>query len=201
MVHLDCSFITHISANTNVTSGDMAKLLYKINMTSTLTFRITDSQMIKLYEFTCTYTTSVFLHSDGAGYPHFVEEPSSAVVTKSSSKVVLRCRADPVGTEVRWLYNGSELSTNHRPGFRIEDGELHILSFRQGAKDMLHVGLYQCIANNSYGAIISKEARLEVAGKYIYIYVPEYMLMDPGFIIEKKLSFYLLIFFFFFKLI
>lgn len=94
------------------------------------------------------------MHSDLA--PYFISEPLSAI-QKLSGTVELRCSAGPVTTHVSWLHNGSRLDRN-MDQIKIHQGTLTLLSLSPSL-----VGSYQCVANNSVGAIISRPAMVSTA--------------------------------------
>ena len=96
--------------------------------------------------------------------PSFRREPES-VVAKQHTKVVLRCRADPDGTRIGWKSNGDVVIPNKEAGITIKPGKLILRSFRNSDVFSDHGGIYQCVANNSIGTIISKEAILTRAGE------------------------------------
>lgn len=94
--------------------------------------------------------------------PRFVVEPQS-VIARSGSSIVLYCTVEPEATTVRWMVNGSYLTSQKRRGFDMRDGSnLRIMSFNQ-PDSLLHEGLYQCVASNLLGTIVSREARVEAA--------------------------------------
>ncbi|XP_073095631.1 cell adhesion molecule-related/down-regulated by oncogenes isoform X2 [Manis javanica] len=107
---------------------------------------------------TLLYVTLLFLcpsvNSDLA--PYFVSEPLSAV-QKLGGPVVLHCSAKPVTAHISWLRNGKRLDRNVEQ-IKIHQGTLTILSLEPS-----HTGRYQCIANNSVGAILSGLATVAIA--------------------------------------
>src|SRR6218665_2374691 len=95
--------------------------------------------------------------------PRFLVQPQS-VIARPGSSLVLYCTVEPEATAVRWMVNGSYLTSQKRRGFEIRDGSnLRIMSFNQ-PDTLLHEGLYQCVASNSLGTIVSRESRVEAAG-------------------------------------
>ncbi len=92
----------------------------------------------------------------------FRKEPTSEYV-KRNSRVKLKCKADPKEADIRWVYNGQPVTeTDIALGMSVRRGNLVIEAFQ----DERHQGDYQCIASNDGGAIISREAHLQVACKY-----------------------------------
>ena len=96
--------------------------------------------------------------------PEFTEEPTSQYV-RLGSPVSLVCRARPASTQIWWLFGGRRIRTDPQRGYRIDNGVLIIESFQKRG-GLSHAGVYRCVANNSYGAVISQQAILDKAGNY-----------------------------------
>lgn len=90
--------------------------------------------------------------------PYFISEPVSAV-QKLGSPVVLHCSAKPVTARISWLHNGKRLDRNTEQ-IKIHRGTLTILSLNPSL-----AGCYQCVANNSVGAVVSGPATVSAAGE------------------------------------
>ncbi|XP_051012113.1 cell adhesion molecule-related/down-regulated by oncogenes isoform X1 [Acomys russatus] len=88
--------------------------------------------------------------------PYFISEPLSAV-QKLGRPVVLHCSAKPVTARISWLHNGKRLDRSMEQ-IKIHQGTLTILSLNPSLS-----GCYQCIANNSIGAILSGPATVSTA--------------------------------------
>lgn len=88
--------------------------------------------------------------------PYFISEPLSAV-QKLGRPVVLHCSAKPVTARISWLHNGKRLDRNTEQ-IKIHRGTLTILSLNPSLS-----GCYQCVANNSVGAIVSSPATVSAA--------------------------------------
>ncbi|XP_031201209.1 cell adhesion molecule-related/down-regulated by oncogenes [Mastomys coucha] len=88
--------------------------------------------------------------------PYFISEPLSAV-QKLGRPVVLNCSAKPVTARISWLHNGKRLDRNTEQ-IKIHRGTLTILSLNPSLS-----GCYQCVANNSVGAIVSGPATVSAA--------------------------------------
>ncbi|XP_037697830.1 cell adhesion molecule-related/down-regulated by oncogenes [Choloepus didactylus] len=88
--------------------------------------------------------------------PYFISEPLSAV-QKLGGPIVLHCSAKPVTAHISWLFNGKRLDRNMEE-IKIHQGTLTILSLNPFLS-----GSYQCIANNSIGAIVSGPATISPA--------------------------------------
>ncbi|NWU93677.1 CDON protein, partial [Upupa epops] len=83
--------------------------------------------------------------------PHFVSEPVSTV-QKPGGSVHLRCSADPPTAHLTWLFNGKPLDSVAGE-VEIQAGSLTIVSLGPSTS-----GRYQCVANSSVGAIVSRPA-------------------------------------------
>ncbi|XP_057605710.1 cell adhesion molecule-related/down-regulated by oncogenes isoform X3 [Hippopotamus amphibius kiboko] len=88
--------------------------------------------------------------------PYFISEPLSAV-QKLGGPVVLHCSAKPVTAHISWLHNGKRLDRNVEQ-IKVHQGTLSILSLNPSLS-----GYYQCVANNSIGAIVSGPATVSTA--------------------------------------
>ncbi|XP_070313469.1 cell adhesion molecule-related/down-regulated by oncogenes isoform X2 [Odocoileus virginianus] len=88
--------------------------------------------------------------------PYFVSEPLSAV-QKPGGPVALHCSAKPVTARISWLHNGKRLDRNVEQ-IKVHQGTLTILSLNPSL-----AGYYQCVANNSIGAILSGPATISTA--------------------------------------
>ncbi|XP_054448747.1 cell adhesion molecule-related/down-regulated by oncogenes [Pteronotus mesoamericanus] len=88
--------------------------------------------------------------------PYFTSEPLSAV-QKLGGPVVLHCSAKPVTAHITWLHNGKRLDRSLEQ-VKIHQGTLTLLSLSPSL-----LGHYQCVANNSVGAVVSGPATVSVA--------------------------------------
>ncbi|KAM8989206.1 cell adhesion molecule-related/down-regulated by oncogenes isoform 1-T2 [Ara ararauna] len=88
--------------------------------------------------------------------PRFISEPSSTV-QKSDAHVQLRCSAEPSSALLSWLFNGKRLDSEVGE-VEIQSGSLTIISLSLATS-----GLYQCVANSSMGAIVSRPATVSMA--------------------------------------
>lgn len=89
--------------------------------------------------------------------------------------IILDCHAkgeSPI--DVRWLKNGAKVAENHRV-YLLANGSLYISEVESRRGDKSDEGLYQCLAQNKYGAILSQKARLTIASKQLIYFkeVPE----------------------------
>uniref|UniRef100_A0A8C3KPW7 Contactin 2 n=1 Tax=Calidris pygmaea TaxID=425635 RepID=A0A8C3KPW7_9CHAR len=91
--------------------------------------------------------------------PVFEEQPVHTLFPEGSAeeKVTLSCRAraSPPAT-YRWKMNGTEIKMEPDSRYRLVAGDL-VISNPVKAKD---AGSYQCVASNSRGTVVSREASL-----------------------------------------
>lgn len=79
--------------------------------------------------------------------------------------IVLDCHAKgepPI--DVRWLKNGAKVAESQRV-YPLSNGSLYISEVESRRGDKSDEGLYQCLARNKYGAILSQKARLTIASE------------------------------------
>ena len=111
--------------------------------------------------------------------PYFTLEPRSSVVRRGDS-LTLRCTASATAASpaaesttidedddliITWTHNGAalhNLSSAAAVSATLVTSRVHLSSF--GAADE---GLYQCIASNALGAVISRPATLQLACQHI----------------------------------
>ncbi|XP_005019690.3 cell adhesion molecule-related/down-regulated by oncogenes isoform X1 [Anas platyrhynchos] len=87
--------------------------------------------------------------------PHFTSEPLSTV-QKSGAPIQLHCSAEPSTAHISWLFNGEPLDS--RLGeVEIQSGSLTIVSLSLSTS-----GHYQCIANSTVGAVVSRAAAISI---------------------------------------
>ncbi|XP_074018448.1 cell adhesion molecule-related/down-regulated by oncogenes [Numenius arquata] len=87
--------------------------------------------------------------------PHFISEPLSTV-QKPGGPVQLHCSAEPSTARLSWLFNGEPLDSKVGE-VEIQSGALTILSLGLSTS-----GHYQCVANSSVGAIVSRPATVSM---------------------------------------
>uniref|UniRef100_A0AAY4DAN2 Contactin 4 n=1 Tax=Denticeps clupeoides TaxID=299321 RepID=A0AAY4DAN2_9TELE len=94
--------------------------------------------------------------------PVFTQEPSDSIFPLSSddNKVFINCKAkgNPP-PNYRWKFNGREVGINADASYSLVEGNL-LISNPQATQ---HDGVYQCIAANPFGTVVSREARVEFA--------------------------------------
>ncbi|XP_038617776.1 contactin-5 isoform X2 [Tachyglossus aculeatus] len=94
--------------------------------------------------------------------PVFVQEPDDVVFPADSDekKVALDCEARGNPAPIyRWLQNGTEIDLESDYRYSLIEGNF-IISSPSEAKDS---GYYQCLASNTFGSILSREAILQFA--------------------------------------
>ncbi|XP_054659213.1 cell adhesion molecule-related/down-regulated by oncogenes isoform X1 [Grus americana] len=87
--------------------------------------------------------------------PRFISEPLSTV-QKSGGPIQLRCSAEPSAARLSWLFNGVPLHSEAGE-VEIQSGSLTIVSLSLSTS-----GRYQCIANSSVGAVVSRPATVSM---------------------------------------
>uniref|UniRef100_A0A672I590 Protogenin n=1 Tax=Salarias fasciatus TaxID=181472 RepID=A0A672I590_SALFA len=85
------------------------------------------------------------------------------VTVMRKEAVILDCQArGEAPIDVRWLKNEVKVVENERV-YRLSNGSLYIAEVESRRGDKSDEGLYQCLAQNKYGAILSQKARLTIA--------------------------------------
>uniref|UniRef100_A0A8C0QIN4 Contactin 4 n=1 Tax=Chelonoidis abingdonii TaxID=106734 RepID=A0A8C0QIN4_CHEAB len=94
--------------------------------------------------------------------PVFIQEPNNVIFPLDSEekKVKLSCevKGNPKPT-IRWKLNGTSVDVGMDYRYSIVGGSLLI----NNPNKTQDIGMYQCIATNSFGTIVSREARLQFA--------------------------------------
>ncbi|XP_007936297.1 contactin-5 [Orycteropus afer afer] len=113
--------------------------------------------------FNLYHSSEAFKQDESVDYgPVFVQEPDDIIFPTDSDekKVALNCevRGNPVPS-YRWLRNGTEIDIESDYRYSLIDGAF-IISNPSEAKDSGH---YQCLAANTFGSILSREAILQFA--------------------------------------
>ncbi|KAM3601676.1 uncharacterized protein V6R79_016599 [Siganus canaliculatus] len=99
--------------------------------------------------------------------PRIVHHPSDVVV-KVGSPASLSCRAEGgPNLTIEWLKNGQPLEMGKGDGqlqpLALSEGSLFFLSVGGGKRGPSHEGVYACVASNSAGKAVSRNASLYVA--------------------------------------
>ncbi|KAM3620814.1 uncharacterized protein V6R79_002436 [Siganus canaliculatus] len=94
--------------------------------------------------------------------PVFTQEPSDSIFPLSTDdkQVFLNCKAkgNPP-PHYRWKVDGGEVNTVSDPNYSLVEGNLLITN----PNVISHGGVYQCIATNAFGTIVSREAKVQFA--------------------------------------
>ncbi|XP_069499625.1 contactin-4-like isoform X2 [Ambystoma mexicanum] len=94
--------------------------------------------------------------------PAFIQEPTDVIfpLDPEEKRVRLSCevQGNPKPT-LRWKLNGNEVDPEMDGRYLLEDDGLVITN----PNKTLDTGTYRCIASNSFGAIVSREAKLQFA--------------------------------------
>ena len=123
--------------------------------------------------------------SASASAPYFTVEPRSSVV-RSAGTVSLLCTASSTASRhsvaesdepthhdmtITWTHNGVAL--DNQSAAVSSSSSSSSVSSRVYMSSFSHAdeGLYQCIANNSLGAVISRPASLHLARQFIVIFI------------------------------
>lgn len=91
--------------------------------------------------------------------PYFTQEPTSAVIPPGAS-LTLPCRVHPPDSVVRWFFLGEIVENENSYGFKLVGTDLVIPSLPSDNSDY---GVYQCLAQNSHGSILSRRAKISKA--------------------------------------
>ncbi|XP_053310311.1 contactin-2 isoform X2 [Spea bombifrons] len=105
------------------------------------------------------------------GYgPVFEEQPQSTLYSEDSAEeqVAFSCRARAIPPATyRWKLNGTDLNLVANSSYQMVGGNLVISSPTQSK----HAGIYQCVATNPRGTVVSSEALLRFG--YLYNFSSE----------------------------
>ncbi|XP_060035698.1 contactin-5 isoform X2 [Erinaceus europaeus] len=109
------------------------------------------------------HSSDAFKQDESVDYgPVFLQEPDDIIFPTDSEekKIALNCevRGNPA-PGYRWLRNGTEIDLESDYRYSLIDGSF-IISNPSEAKDS---GLYQCLATNALGSVLSREAILQFA--------------------------------------
>ncbi|MEQ2280976.1 hypothetical protein AMECASPLE_025676 [Ameca splendens] len=98
--------------------------------------------------------------------PVFTQEPSDSIFPMSTGDklVFINCRAkgNPP-PHYRWKVDGRDIDTDSDPSYSLAEGNLLI----NNPHFINHGGVYQCIATNAFGTIVSREAKVQFACEYL----------------------------------
>ncbi|XP_047676120.1 protogenin B isoform X2 [Tachysurus fulvidraco] len=108
----------------------------------------------------------------------FVTEPNDKRAAQDD-QVVMDCLAQgepPV--DVRWLKDGAGVLESDRIRF-LPNGSLYMSSVSRGIEQS-DEGLYQCLARNKYGAILSQKAHLTISSIPSFVTPPSPVVVNQG---------------------
>ncbi|XP_076124754.1 contactin-4 [Alosa pseudoharengus] len=94
--------------------------------------------------------------------PVFTQEPSDSVFPLNSedNKVFINCKAKGNPTpHYRWKFNDQDIDIDMDSNYNLVEGNL-LIKRPQASQ---HDGMYQCIASNAIGTIVSREAKVQFA--------------------------------------
>lgn len=66
----------------------------------------------------------------------------------------------------RWKVDGKEINTRSDPNYSLVEGNLLI----NNPHVINHGGVYQCIATNTFGTVVSRDAKVQFACEYSAIF-------------------------------
>lgn len=89
-----------------------------------------------------------------------------STVQKSGGPVQLQCSAEPSTAHLSWRFNGEPLDSKVGE-VEIQSGSLTIISLSLSTS-----GHYQCVANSSVGAVLSRPAMVSMGSKLIFLSIP-----------------------------
>uniref|UniRef100_A0A4X2KQK6 Contactin 6 n=1 Tax=Vombatus ursinus TaxID=29139 RepID=A0A4X2KQK6_VOMUR len=94
--------------------------------------------------------------------PNFTQEPQDMIYSLNveNSEVILSCAANgyPV-PDYRWKQNGTDIDFTMSYHYRLVGGSLAIRNPQKAQA----IGIYQCLATNPLGTIVSHKAKLQFA--------------------------------------
>ncbi|XP_031136351.1 contactin-4 isoform X1 [Sander lucioperca] len=94
--------------------------------------------------------------------PVFTQEPSDSIFPLSTDdkQVFINCKAkgNPP-PHYRWKMDGREINTESDPHYSLVEGNLLI----NNPHVINHEGVYQCITTNTFGTVVSREAKVQFA--------------------------------------
>ncbi|XP_029946974.1 contactin-4 [Salarias fasciatus] len=94
--------------------------------------------------------------------PVFTQEPSDSIFPMSTGdkQVFINCKAkgNP-SPHYRWKVDGKDINTDSDVNYSLVEGNLLI----SNPHVINHGGVYQCIATNTFGTVVSREAKVQFA--------------------------------------
>ncbi|KAJ8000269.1 hypothetical protein DPEC_G00203090 [Dallia pectoralis] len=124
-----------------------------------------------------------FLDACGARELAFLQEPSDVIAARDRP-LMLDCRVEGEGPVlVTWRRGGAPVVAGQRVQI-LPNGTLFIRSFqkrgRDGGENETDVGEYDCAAQNRFGMLVSRKARVQLASLPKFHTQPESMSVNEG---------------------
>ncbi|PNI53018.1 CNTN4 isoform 9, partial [Pan troglodytes] len=94
--------------------------------------------------------------------PIFIQEPSPVMFPLDSEEKKVKLNCEVKGNpkpHIRWKLNGTDVDTGMDFRYSVVEGSLLI----NNPNKTQDAGTYQCTATNSFGTIVSREAKLQFA--------------------------------------
>uniref|UniRef100_A0A3B4XPY5 Ig-like domain-containing protein n=1 Tax=Seriola lalandi dorsalis TaxID=1841481 RepID=A0A3B4XPY5_SERLL len=93
--------------------------------------------------------------------PVFTQEPSDSIFPLSTDdkQVFINCKAKGNPPPHYWKVDGRDINTESEPNYSLVEGNLLI----NNPHVINHGGVYQCIATNTFGTVVSREAKVQFA--------------------------------------
>uniref|UniRef100_A0A665VV20 Ig-like domain-containing protein n=1 Tax=Echeneis naucrates TaxID=173247 RepID=A0A665VV20_ECHNA len=117
------------------------------------------------------FNSMLLLRSNTRHGPVFTQEPSDSIFPLSTDdkQVFINCKAkgNPP-PHYRWKVDGRDLNMESEPNYSLVEGNLLI----NNPHVINHGGVYQCIATNTFGTVVSREAKVQFACESImYVHI------------------------------
>uniref|UniRef100_A0A8D0D2N1 Contactin 4 n=1 Tax=Sander lucioperca TaxID=283035 RepID=A0A8D0D2N1_SANLU len=131
-------------------------------MSSQYVYSLTPDLFLHSFSATCS-APICFSHTENTRHgPVFTQEPSDSIFPLSTDdkQVFINCKAkgNPP-PHYRWKMDGREINTESDPHYSLVEGNLLI----NNPHVINHEGVYQCITTNTFGTVVSREAKVQFA--------------------------------------
>uniref|UniRef100_A0AAQ6APA2 Contactin 4 n=1 Tax=Amphiprion ocellaris TaxID=80972 RepID=A0AAQ6APA2_AMPOC len=137
----------------------------KINFMAALqaALNVPASNMLQVSQLMFFYVLFSFFDTENTRHgPVFTQEPSDSIFPMSTGdkQVFINCKAkgNPP-PHYRWKVDGKDINTDSDLNYSLVEGNLLI----NNPHVINHGGVYQCIATNTFGIVISREAKVQFA--------------------------------------
>ncbi|KAF7641608.1 hypothetical protein LDENG_00276330 [Lucifuga dentata] len=116
----------------------------------------------------------------GASELAFLKEPGDVIAVRDRS-LMLDCQVEGEGPiSITWRRNGIPMVTGVKASV-LANGTLLIKNFsKRRETNETDAGEYECAAQNRYGMLISRKARVQLASLPKFLSHPESMVVDEG---------------------